>query len=298
MTCIAAGPHTATRPRPSSPPLPLPPPPLSSYNFWLMCVRSWINKLRRKKNARVKDYFACGKVRAPHPAAGRRRPLPGASGGRGSVAQGRPHAPRAPLPEQAGLPRSPPVCKLRVEAFRGRRPPPSPPAHPQLGRSIFSETCASDPKDAILAVQQARNAMTASTYLATVSSLLATAGGAGPEGAGPEGAGPEGAGTVTRPRQPQSRTRGGARGAAAGPARQADPHPLPPRRAAPGQASPSCWTPRRPTKFRSWRCGGRPARDGGTRNEDGTGAGQDGIGRNGLGQGCGGSRRVAAGGGC
>ncbi|GBF89446.1 hypothetical protein Rsub_02018 [Raphidocelis subcapitata] len=46
----------------------------------------------------------------------------------------------------------------------------------KLGRSIFSETCASDPKEAILAVQQARNAMTASTYLATVSSLLATAG--------------------------------------------------------------------------------------------------------------------------
>ncbi|KAI8469753.1 MAG: hypothetical protein J3K34DRAFT_422718 [Monoraphidium minutum] len=46
----------------------------------------------------------------------------------------------------------------------------------KLGRSIFSDTCCADSKDAILAVQQARNAMTASTYLATVSSILATAG--------------------------------------------------------------------------------------------------------------------------
>lgn len=46
----------------------------------------------------------------------------------------------------------------------------------KLGRAIFSDTCCSDPKEAILAVQQARNAMTASTYLATVSSILATAG--------------------------------------------------------------------------------------------------------------------------
>lgn len=46
----------------------------------------------------------------------------------------------------------------------------------KLARCIFSASCASDAKDAILAVQQARNAMTASTYLATVSSVLATAG--------------------------------------------------------------------------------------------------------------------------
>ncbi|KAI8468401.1 MAG: hypothetical protein J3K34DRAFT_522957 [Monoraphidium minutum] len=45
-----------------------------------------------------------------------------------------------------------------------------------IGRAIFTEAVAKDPKEAILAVQQARNAMTASTYLATISSVLATAG--------------------------------------------------------------------------------------------------------------------------
>jgi hypothetical protein len=46
----------------------------------------------------------------------------------------------------------------------------------KLARSIWAETCATDEKDAILGVQQARNAMTACTYLATISVALATAG--------------------------------------------------------------------------------------------------------------------------
>jgi len=46
----------------------------------------------------------------------------------------------------------------------------------KLARSIWAEACASDEKDAILGVQQARNAMTACTYLATISVAMATAG--------------------------------------------------------------------------------------------------------------------------
>jgi hypothetical protein len=46
----------------------------------------------------------------------------------------------------------------------------------KLARSIWAEACATDEKDAILGVQQARNAMTSCTYLATVSVVLATAG--------------------------------------------------------------------------------------------------------------------------
>ncbi|WIA30626.1 hypothetical protein OEZ86_000704 [Tetradesmus obliquus] len=46
----------------------------------------------------------------------------------------------------------------------------------KLARSIWAEACATDEKDAILGVQQARNAMTACTYLATISVALATAG--------------------------------------------------------------------------------------------------------------------------
>eukprot|EP00775_Hariotina_reticulata_P004562 gene4562-4816_t len=46
----------------------------------------------------------------------------------------------------------------------------------KLARSIWAEACATDEKDAILGVQQARNAMTSCTYLATVSVALATAG--------------------------------------------------------------------------------------------------------------------------
>lgn len=48
----------------------------------------------------------------------------------------------------------------------------------KLARSIWAEACATDEKDAILGVQQARNAMTACTYLATISVALATAGAA------------------------------------------------------------------------------------------------------------------------
>ncbi len=47
----------------------------------------------------------------------------------------------------------------------------------KLARSIWAEACATDEKDAILGVQQARNAMTACTYLATISVAMATAGG-------------------------------------------------------------------------------------------------------------------------
>jgi hypothetical protein len=43
-------------------------------------------------------------------------------------------------------------------------------------RSIWAETCARDEKEAILGVQQARNAMTACTYMATITAVLATAG--------------------------------------------------------------------------------------------------------------------------
>lgn len=46
----------------------------------------------------------------------------------------------------------------------------------KLARSIWAETCATEEKDAILGVQQARNAMTACTYLATISVAMATAG--------------------------------------------------------------------------------------------------------------------------
>lgn len=49
----------------------------------------------------------------------------------------------------------------------------------KLARSIWAEACATDEKDAILGVQQARNAMTACTYLATISVALATAGAVG-----------------------------------------------------------------------------------------------------------------------
>jgi hypothetical protein len=140
------------------------------YNFWLMVLRSWIARLRRKHICRVKDYFACGKV------GGGRRGSWRAGGwwlvaGRCTVAAFL-LSPQPPFLLRAGLhtlgPNRAPPCPAI--------PPRPPRANPQLGRSIFSETCASDPKDAILAVQQARNAMTASTYLATVSSLLATAG--------------------------------------------------------------------------------------------------------------------------
>lgn len=47
---------------------------------------------------------------------------------------------------------------------------------PTCYRSLWAEACATDEKDAILGVQQARNAMTACTYLATISVALATAG--------------------------------------------------------------------------------------------------------------------------
>ncbi|KAF8068411.1 hypothetical protein HT031_002100 [Scenedesmus sp. PABB004] len=46
----------------------------------------------------------------------------------------------------------------------------------KLARSIWAEACATDEKDAILGVQQARNAMTACSYLAIISVALATAG--------------------------------------------------------------------------------------------------------------------------
>lgn len=46
----------------------------------------------------------------------------------------------------------------------------------KLARSVWAEACATDEKDAILGVQQARNAMSACTYLATISVALATAG--------------------------------------------------------------------------------------------------------------------------
>jgi hypothetical protein len=55
-------------------------------------------------------------------------------------------------------------------------PPTLPPLPPKLGRVVFTESVCADPKDSILAVQQARNAMSASTYLASISSVLATAG--------------------------------------------------------------------------------------------------------------------------
>lgn len=46
----------------------------------------------------------------------------------------------------------------------------------KLARSIWAETCATDEKDAILGVQQARNAISASVLLATISLALASAG--------------------------------------------------------------------------------------------------------------------------
>lgn len=46
----------------------------------------------------------------------------------------------------------------------------------KVARSIFVEATATDEKEAILAVQQSRNAMTACSYLASISAVLATAG--------------------------------------------------------------------------------------------------------------------------
>jgi len=138
------------------------------YNFWLMILRPKLTKWCRRKNTHVRDFYAAGKVRflvCWVACCGGGQDLSAARGvgaflvsaAATKVASSHPYRqPPAPSPSP-------------------RHNTPTRPKH-QLGRSIFSETCASDSKDAILAVQQARNAMTASTYLATVSSLLATAG--------------------------------------------------------------------------------------------------------------------------